>query len=80
MIEAGAWTDAAITLQIGLELPNWASAVLFAKMVNGFALCRGSRICPSFSMSLRRGAMPCWRSQSCGPLSRHAAGARPHSW
>jgi hypothetical protein len=43
VIEAGAWTDAAITL-IGFELPNWSAAVLFAKMVNGFALCRDSRI------------------------------------
>jgi hypothetical protein len=49
------------------------------RLRHGFALCRGSRICPSSSMSLWRGAMPCWRSQSCGPLSRHAAGARPHS-
>ena len=78
ILESGAWTDAAITL-IGFEHPAGASAALFAKMASGFALCRDSQIYPFSSMSLRKGAMPCWRSQSCGPLSRHAAGARPHS-
>ena len=58
LIETRAWTDAAITL-IGSSYRTGASAVLLAKMVNGFVLCRDSPIYPSSLMSLWKGAMQC---------------------
>jgi hypothetical protein len=75
-IEAGAWTDAAITL-IGFELPNWSVRRLFCE--DGEWLCCLSRQ-PNLPIFLDEPAEASHaRSQSCGPLSRHAAGARPHS-
>src|SRR5664280_1419617 len=63
LIEAGAWSDAALAL-IELELPAWKLRRLVYETVNGSAPFPSSRICLWRSMTRRtRGTKYClWRS------------------
>jgi hypothetical protein len=59
LIEAGAWSDAALAL-IELELPAWKLRRLIMRTVNGSAPSPSGRICPWRSMTLQtRGTKYC---------------------